>query len=79
MIKALHSATRSHLAFLILKVAIFYSSSVLSSLQESSLGLAQPGRAGTKQGKAFSIRILRIARIKNQWLESGRFGKSGYH
>jgi hypothetical protein len=35
MMKALHSTTRSHLAFLILKVAIFYSSSVLSSLKSS--------------------------------------------
>jgi hypothetical protein len=41
--------------------------------------MAQPGRAGIKQEKAFRIRILRIARIKNLIAESGRFGKSGYH
>jgi hypothetical protein len=29
--------------------------------------------------KGLLSRILRIARIKNQRLQSGRFGKSGYH
>jgi hypothetical protein len=41
--------------------------------------MAKPGQAGPKQEKLFGIRILRIARIKNERLESGRFGKSGYH
>jgi hypothetical protein len=45
---------------------------------------AQPGQAGTRRAqpnskKHFGIRILRIVRIKIKWLESGRFGKSGYH
>ncbi len=38
-----------------------------------------PDKPESNCNKLFGIRILQIVRIKIKWLESGRFGKSGYH
>jgi hypothetical protein len=65
--------------FLLTLYAIFIILVLSKRTVETAWPRPRPGQAGTKQEKVFCIRILRIVRIKNPIVESGRFGKSGYH